>query len=89
MGRRTTRGRRQEVNRPSTFFIVALAIGLILFFIALTIIVRRPQKKQQLGAMKSAPAALIAWPQKKTACSGWRVGPPTRYPLPTTRFAAT
>jgi hypothetical protein len=72
MGRKTTRrpGRRQEINRPSTFFIVALAIGLILFFIGLAIIVRRPQKPQRLGAAASEPATLIVCASPATAGSG-------------------
>jgi len=47
MGRNPARKRRREAaraasGRPSTFFIVALVVGLILFFVAFAVMTRRP-----------------------------------------------
>lgn len=57
MGRRTTRRPRSETSRPSNFFIIALAIGLILFFVMLTMLLLNPKRMKQGRAMFHASAA--------------------------------
>jgi hypothetical protein len=58
MGRRTTRRpRRKKTSRPSVFFIIALAIGLILFFIMAVMVLRNPQKMKQGRAVPTVAAA--------------------------------
>jgi hypothetical protein len=58
MGHRTTRrpGKRQQVNRPSTFFIIALATGLIVLVIMAVVLIRRPAVKR--GSLESRGAAV-------------------------------
>ncbi len=59
MGHRTTRrrGQLQATNRPSTFFIIALAIGLIVFVVMAVVLIRRPAVKQ--GAIEQSGAAIL------------------------------
>ncbi len=61
MGHRTTRRRakQNQTNRPSTFFLIALAIGLILFVIMAVVLVRRPAVKQ--GAIARSTTVMLAF----------------------------
>ncbi len=67
MGHRTTRRRtrQNQTNRPSTFFLVALAIGLILFVIMAVMLIRRPAVKQ--GAIERSTAVMAFVPSAPSA----------------------
>ena len=56
MGRRTTRrpGRPQTTNRPSTFFIIALAAGVIFVLWLFAHMIARPAPKQGSNIIRAA-----------------------------------
>ncbi len=58
MGHRTTRGARRQAQGPSKFFIIALAIGLVLFLVAFVVVLRRPPQPEKIG--KSGAIASVA-----------------------------
>lgn len=62
MGRRTTRAARREPKGPSLFFIIALAIGLVLFVIVFVVMTRRvstPEKAGTRGAIVMLRTATV------------------------------